>query len=82
MIRNVVVKIYKYMQEHYLTFILLVKLKELGITRRINFYLSHSDDSTLRQTPNKEMLDSRHFFQKHMDIIEDNCRLLSDEKSK
>lgn len=71
------------MQRHYLTFRLLVWLKEKGITRRINFLISHSNDANQRNNPTSQMLQSQEFFSDRevKGRLENVMSYLADEKS-
>lgn len=71
------------MQRHYLTFRLLVWLKEKGITRRINFLISHSNDANQRNNPTSQMLQSQEFFSDRevKGSLENVMSYLADEKS-
>lgn len=72
------------MQRHYLTFRLLVILKEKGITRRINFLISHNNDNEQRRNPTKEMLDAQLFFEDsgNKARMEKVLMLMEDDKSR
>lgn len=70
------------MQQHYFTFRILVKLKESGITRRINSWILRSSDEQLRIEPSADMLACRNFCERNKKRIEEMLSLLADEKSK
>lgn len=80
--KKIIKKLYFCMQQHYITFRLLVWLKELGITRRINFLILHGNDKKLVFSPSEEILRSRDFFDKNSKRVLTVLRLLADEKSK
>lgn len=82
-IGKIVKAVYHCMQRHYLTFRLLVWLKEKGITRRINFLISHSNDANQRNNPTSQMLQAQKFFsdKEVLERLERVMSYLSDEKS-
>ncbi len=76
--------IYHWMQKHYVTFRILVWLKEIGVTRRVNHFLMHKNESKERETTTAKMIESQNFF-----MTENNehrateiMKLLADQKSK
>lgn len=81
-IRYVVRKIYHEMQRHYISFRFLVWLKEKGITRRVNFLISHGDDTFYQKNPTEEMLKSKRFFQQNEDRVKKLYGILADDKSR
>lgn len=81
-LRRVVMPVYHFLQEHYLTFRLLVCLKEIGITRRINFILSHKNDKNELMHPTTEMKEAKAFFEKNEVRVNNVVELLEDEISK
>ena len=76
--------IYHLMQRHYLTFRVLVWFKEKGITRRINFLITHGNDSDLRMHPTKQMLQAHNFFSDKENVLhlKKVMSYLADEKSR
>lgn len=83
-IKKIVKSVYHCMQRHYLTFRVLVWLKEKGITRRINFLISHSNDADQRMNPTSQMLQSQKFFSDKEVVrrLEKIMSYLADEKSR
>lgn len=69
------------MQEHYLTFRILVFLKEIGVTRRINFFVSHAEGRMRQFEPSPQMLCSQNFFQNRAQDLSEIKMILEDEKS-
>ena len=70
------------MQKHYLTFRILVKLKEMGITRKVNSWILRSSDEELRKDPSADMIASRKFCEDNKERIKQMLSLLADEKSR
>ena len=62
MVKQIIRKVYHKMQQYYPTFRILVWLKEKGITRRINFLISHTKDEELRKHPSASMVKSKEFY--------------------
>lgn len=81
-IKFAVKKIYHSMQRNYISFRILVWLKEHGITRRVNFMISHSDDREYRANPTESMKESKVFFAKNEDRLDKVKRLLADDRSR
>lgn len=78
-VKKLIMQVYHWMQHHYLTFRVLVWLKEMGITRKISFILQHSNDKELLTNPTEEMLRSQRWFDENrkrmtnvLDILEDD----------
>jgi FkbM family methyltransferase len=84
LIKSVVTTVYHFMQRHYLSFRFLVWLKEKGVTRRVNFLISHSDDSDKRIHPTDSMIRAKRFYSdKEVSIrLKQVKKLLADEKSR
>lgn len=80
--RKMIRKIYHFMQQHYVTFRILVFLKEHGITRRINAILRGMNDKAERNIPTEAMRKSTDFFIENRNRIAGALDLLADEKSK
>lgn len=80
MLKRVIRSIYHEMQQHYLSFRVLRWLKECGITRRVNFLISHSDDRERMIQPTKEMQDSKMYFESQNARIQNMLSILADEK--
>ncbi len=74
--------VYYEMQQHYFTFRILVLLKEYGITRLINHWITHSDDNKNVKKFTKQMLESQTWFKNNEARISRMLSFLSDEKSK
>ncbi len=70
------------MQQHYLTFRILVLFKEHGITRMVNHWIIHSDDSKISKKFSKQMSEARRWFKDNEVRIGQMLSLLADEKSK
>lgn len=81
MLKRVIRSVYHEMQQHYLSFRFLVWLKECGITRRVNYLISHSDDRERMIQPTKEMRDSKMYFENQDMRIQNMLSILADEKS-
>lgn len=73
--------IYHEMQQHYLSFRLLVWLKEHGITRKVNFLISHKISHELKEDSADERQKSREYFAAQKERAEWVLSLLADEKS-
>ncbi len=81
-IKNIIRKTYHSMQKHYLTFRILVKIKEMGITRKVNSWILRSSDEELRKNPSADMIASRKFYEDNKERIKQMLSLLADEKSR
>ncbi len=80
-IKKVILKIYHIMQCHYWSFRVLVWLKELGITRRINFFVMCCNGRQKKICTN-EMERCQNFYEENRERIVSMMDILSDEKSK
>ena len=81
-IKELIVAVYHMMQQHYLTFRVLVWMKEHGITRRANVWVLHSDEPEAARQQAKQMQRSKEFFEANKERAERMLSLLADEKSK
>lgn len=81
LIRKLILGIYHAMQQNYWSFRVLVWLKEHGVTRKINFFVKHSNDRQ-KGTCTKEMESCQTFYRENQERIINMNKLLSDEKSK
>lgn len=81
--QRIVTIVYYWMQQHYFTFRLLILLKEIGVTRRVNYIITHKDELNHRLHPTNEMIEAKKFFD-DKDIKERLNKIsgyLADEKS-
>lgn len=74
--------IYHEMQRHYLSFRVLVWLKEHGITRKVNFIISHKISKKEKNDSVEERQKSKAYFAGQKDRTEKVLNLLADKKSK
>lgn len=74
--------IYRNMQENYIGFVFLVRLKEMGITRYVNHLINHSNDSELREKPSDQMMQSKVRFGGRSDEVLEVLEVLADDKSR
>ncbi len=74
--------IFHWMQQHYVTFRLLVWLKEQGITRRVAFLISKDDSQHERNHPTEEMKEAVRFFYENKDRVKAVMSMLADDKSR
>lgn len=79
LLKKAIVKGYKWMQQHYFTFRILVCLKEHGITRKVNNWVMHSESQV---RPEAEMQKSKAFFSENAERAEKMLSLLADERSR
>ena len=84
MIKKMIRKVYHAMQHYYPTFRLLVWLKEKGVTRRINFLISHDNDEYYRTRPTEKMIRAQNYYNSPeiQSRIEAIMNLLSDDMSR
>lgn len=80
--RRIIKKVYHKMQHHYITFRILVFLKEHGVTRRINHIVRGSNYKQTRVMLTDEMKKSLNFYMENQDRITNVMNLLADEKSR
>ena len=80
LITDFVWDVYRLMQRHYITFHLLMWLKERGIMRNISYRLWRFNTKAVR--PEEAMRKSREFFSANADRSERVLSLLADDKSK
>lgn len=73
--------VYRGMQGNYWSFRLLVWLKEHGITRKINFIISHKISKEIKDATADEMQRSREYFAGQKEKIREILAMLADEKS-
>ena len=84
LVKKCIRAIYHEMQRHYVTFRILVWLKEKGITRRVNHFINHGNDNYNREHPTERMKKSQTFFgdSRNKERINTIIGLLNDDKSK
>lgn len=72
------------MQQHYFLFRILVWLKEKGVTRRVNFLISHSNDKTEHESPTDDMKASVAYFSQPSvkNRVENVLCILEDDRSR
>lgn len=81
-VKKSIVYVYHRMQEHYLTFRLLVWLKEHGITRKVNVWVYRPDKSDADSYQTDAMQRSKEFFSANAARVEKMLTYLSDDLSK
>lgn len=82
MLKKAVNGIYHGLQRHYISFRILVWLKEQGVTRKINFLINHFNDRKMSVFPTEEMDSSKELYKENKERILNMFQMLSDEKSK
>ncbi|MDY2698418.1 MAG: hypothetical protein SOV61_02605 [Lachnospiraceae bacterium] len=80
--KKLVKKMYFWMQNHYFTFRILVVLKEMGISRKINSILFWPNNENEICETTEAMKRSAEFFEANKEKLDKVMRLLADEKSR
>lgn len=79
---NKIARSIKYkMQEHYLSFRLLVWLERCGISNRIRFW-NYVEEKKLRNSPSQKMLSSQDFFKRNRNRVSNLMLMFADEESR